>query len=132
MNSAIERLLTLRVKDVMTPSPVHLGLDQTIDEATDTLARHDISGAPVVDADGICVGVISTSDLAGSLYCTSVAEVMSPSPITLSADAPMMDSARRMVREHIHRVVVADDENHATGVITSLDVVAALVKAIAE
>ncbi|MFK7821780.1 MAG: HPP family protein [Planctomycetaceae bacterium] len=132
MNSAIERLLTLRVRDVMTPLPVHLHPDQTIDEATQVLQKNDISGAPVVDGDGVCVGVMSTADLAGGAYCTTVSELMSPSPIALAAETSMMDAARSMVEKHIHRVVVIDNEGHPTGVVTSLDVVASLVNVMNE
>ena len=62
MNSAIERLLNLRVADVMTRSVIQVPAHETMREAAQLLNRHDISGAPVVDEQGRCVGVVSGSD----------------------------------------------------------------------
>ncbi|MCA9197261.1 MAG: CBS domain-containing protein [Planctomycetales bacterium] len=62
MNSAIERLLSLRVQDVMNSQVVPIPDHYTMSEAACLLKQNHISGAPVVDSLGKCVGVISTSD----------------------------------------------------------------------
>jgi CBS domain-containing protein len=64
MNSAIERLLSLRVGDIMNRQVVPIESCATIADAAKTLAEHDITGAPVVDGGGRCVGVLSVTDLA--------------------------------------------------------------------
>ncbi len=55
--------LHLTVGTVMTPFPVVVNLDTPLDEVAELLAQNDITGAPVVDADGLLVGVISQTDL---------------------------------------------------------------------
>ncbi len=141
MNSAIERLLSLRVCDVMNPQVVALSEELSISEATRTLDQEDVRGAPVVNRDGLCVGVLSMADVAlfGRSDCngglaakTTVAEVMSPVVQTISPQAPIMNAARALCREHIHRLVIVDAEKKPVGVLSSLDLVAAMVAAVEE
>jgi CBS domain-containing protein len=54
---------TLLVRDVMTRSVLTVRADWTIEELKGFLIEHGISGAPVVDARGELVGVVSATDL---------------------------------------------------------------------
>jgi len=49
MNSAIERLLSLRVADAMSKDVVRLSPRESMADAAETLVDHHITGAPVVD-----------------------------------------------------------------------------------
>jgi CBS domain-containing membrane protein len=162
MNSAIERLLGLRVADVMSRRVVTVSQSQTLDEASRLLTENQISGLPVVDEFGRCVGVLSASDFVrhrqpratasgldaqahlvrqaspeGPLSIDSessevVSRCMSRGVQPIEGDAPLLSAARMMCAEHIHRLPVVDAQGRPTGVITSLDIVAALVGAIEE
>lgn len=57
-------LTTLRVKDVMTEAILLLRAETSIDDAWEQLHDAGVSGAPVLDAKGKLVGVLSNSDLA--------------------------------------------------------------------
>jgi len=61
-----------------------------------------------------------------------VRQHMSPAPQTIKPDQPLVDAARYMLGEHIHRLVVLDESAHPVGVITSLDLIAALVNSVDE
>lgn len=52
----------LKLRDIMTREVIAVGSDDTLRDAMTVLARHHISGAPVVDR-GRVVGVVSTTDL---------------------------------------------------------------------
>lgn len=52
-------------KDVMTKRVITLSPEMSLREALETLAEEKITGAPVVEADGSPVGVISVNDIAG-------------------------------------------------------------------
>lgn len=163
MNSAIERLLSLRVRDIMNPRVVRLETDMTMSEAAQVLADHEITGAPVVGIDGRCVGVLSSTDFAlrerradddvmprmaselKQLHTGSdkplrvyagpedlVSEHMSPLVQTVNRDATIVAAGRLMCREHIHRAVIVDEDEYPIGVVSSLDLVAAMVAAIEE
>jgi CBS domain-containing protein len=49
--------------DLMTPNPLSISADATVKEAVAFLADNGISAAPVVDASGRAVGVLSQSDV---------------------------------------------------------------------
>jgi len=51
-----------------------------------------------------------------------VQDFMTESPVTVRPSCPVHEVAAIMVDKHIHRVVVADDEDFPIGMITSLDV----------
>jgi CBS domain-containing protein len=54
----------LTAKDVMTRNLVTVQEDTTVRELVTLLAEHEISGAPVIAANGRLVGVVSASDVA--------------------------------------------------------------------
>lgn len=53
----------LTVRDIMSTAVVTVGPDATVRQLARVLADAEISGAPVVDADGTLVGVVSATDL---------------------------------------------------------------------
>ena len=151
MNSAIERLLTLRVVDIMNTSVAVVPYNITMSKAAEVLAEFGITGAPVVDDEGRCIGVLSSTDFAGRARVkhTSAArgadspevalagldqignelveEHMSPMVQTVSEMSPITSAARIMCREHIHRLVIVDDDQRPVGVVSSLDLVASMI-----
>ena len=48
---------------------------------------------------------------------------MSRPPITVLLTTPLVEAARRMVDERVHRVVVVDDEQRPVGVLAAMDFV---------
>jgi CBS-domain-containing membrane protein len=156
MNSAIERLLGLRVEDIMRPSVVTVSANETMESAARRLASHEITGAPVVEESGRCVGVLSGSDFVGrdagfhpsdqmlvkdtlhqpfelrTLANDRVEAHMSPVIQTVAPQATLMQAARMMCAEHIHRLLVLDRESRPVGIVSSLDLVAAMVAAVEE
>jgi CBS domain-containing protein len=57
----------MKVKEIMNPSVVSVSPDETVKAAAEKLAVNGISGAPVVDADGRIVGILSESDILTAL-----------------------------------------------------------------
>ena len=126
----------LRVADLMTIDPVAVSVDASIEEAEELLRHHRISGLPVVDPNGMLVGVISQTDL---LYLAlprvqalirhrsrgiRVGEVMSTPPVTIDSSASLRDAARMMNNERLHRLVAVDAHGRPIGVIAAMDFVA--------
>lgn len=164
MNSAIERLLSLRIEDVMNTQVVQISSTATMREAAAIFDQFDVTGAPVVDESGRCVGILSATDFAmreltrtgpedqlsfgltysvvpqpegGPVQIESVPEDrvshhMSPVVRTIEARTPILQAARVMCQEHIHRLVVLDQRQRAIGIVSSLDLVAAMVAAVEE
>jgi CBS domain-containing protein len=144
MNSAIERLLGLRVSDIMRREAVTASASETMSQAARRLVQYGISGAPVVNDVGECVGVLSAVDFvrrdllrtdataANGHRDESVAAHMSSGAVSISAEASLVDAARAMCLKHVHRLPVLDRSSKVIGVISSLDIVAAVVHAVEE
>jgi CBS-domain-containing membrane protein len=62
MQAATKPFLALTAADVMTAAVTTIPQETALRKAALLLWRSAISGAPVVDQDGACVGVLSSSD----------------------------------------------------------------------
>jgi CBS domain-containing protein len=54
----------LTAKDVMTAELITVAADLTVAEVVELLTENEVSGAPVVDEEGMPIGVVSLSDVA--------------------------------------------------------------------
>lgn len=127
-----ERLL---VADVMTIDPVIVGLDATVEAAETLLGTYRVSGLPVVDGAGHLVGVLSRTDLLleggpilsqllrGRASGLRVGELMSSPPVTISPTATLLVAARVMRDEHVHRLVVVNEQDVPMGILSATDYV---------
>jgi CBS domain-containing protein len=53
----------LTARDIMQTDVITIGPDATVRELADLLAEHEISGVPVVDAEGALVGIVTEGDV---------------------------------------------------------------------
>lgn len=153
------------VRDVVTFDP-RIPLAQ----AAKVLIHEQISGALVVDHKGVCVGVLSVTDVAGaeervaaegekvgassfwqshlalpmSIYEEELAQVrdrlipaaeqpvsrfMTKDIVSVRKDASIRTVIGYMVDALVHRVVVLDEKNCLVGIISTIDVLAAALRA---
>lgn len=128
----VKRLV--RVGNLMSVDPVTIGPDATAAEAERLVKQYRISGLPVV-ADGAVIGVISqtdlltarSSDLIGANWeRVRVRHLMTRPAITVHLATSVERAARLMLDEHIHRVVVVDEEGAPVGVLTTTDLLQAI------
>ena len=127
---------TLTVADIMTLDPVVIRSDAPLEEAERLMGDRHISGLPVVDAFERLVGVISRTDIlddgSASLALLlrrrptglRVGELMTSPAVTTSLSAPLIEAARVMRDNRIHRVVAIDEEGRPVGVLAASDFVA--------
>jgi CBS domain-containing protein len=125
----------------MTPSAFFVTTGHTLSDAARVFAQHHITWAPVVDPNGKCVGVFSMADLlkhdkdTGSLAFDSdepVTAFMTAKIYITSPDALLLEAAAIMSDRHVHRLPVLDREGRLQGVLSTMDVVAALLHAVEE
>jgi CBS domain-containing protein len=131
----------MRVADVMQSNLRVMKGTDSIGEAVSLLAESHVSGVPILDDHGRLVGVLSSSDILNVLAehqdpearekvfeGTMVQEVMTPRPQTINPGADVKDAAQRMLYLEVHRLFV-EDEGRLVGVITTTDLVRAVVAA---
>lgn len=124
------------VGQLMTDEPIVATSDLPLSDAAAILDFYRISGLPVVDWDGVLVGVITKTDLlraraSEELWSVwadlTVRDVMTAPVLSVTADVALDEAARLMETNEIHRLVVTS-EDHATpvGVLTVTDLVHAM------
>ncbi len=157
-------------EQLMNCELVKLRPDMLMSDAAAVLLKHQISGAPVVGDNGVCVGVLSAADfvkveesvaderrrfaessfwnsnlvLPENVYAAKLAEVrdklipaaehmvaqvMTRDLVTVSLYSPLATIMQRMVDGHIHRVFVLDSDDRLVGIVSSNDILTALLQA---
>lgn len=142
----------MKIAELMSTELVTASPDMSLKEAARRLAGHGVSGLPVVDADGMVVGVLSEADvvakevdrrrasgnalirlLEGPLLderfdAVTVGEAMSGPPVVIRADKEVADAAARMLSEGINRLPVVDGDGRLVGIVTRADLVRAFAR----
>jgi len=124
----------LRIRDIMSRNVYTVEADAAAEEAAWGLTRRHIGGAPAVDGAGNLVGVLSTSDLTNPEPAQwirgqpTVGDLMNPDVISLYADDPAMAAVNEMANRGLHRIVVLGSDSKLVGIVTPMDVVAALAR----
>jgi CBS domain-containing protein len=125
------------VEDVMTPDPILVRADEPLQVAARILEENEISGVPVVDEDDALVGVLAESDLVRARATEhlwsrwpglTVRHLMHSPALTADRSMTIEEAAIMMERAHVHRlVVVAEDQQTPIGIISTSDIVRAMV-----
>ncbi len=142
-----------RVGEIMTRDVVVVGADDSLQDVARLMARHRVSGFPVVQG-GRVVGVISEGDLVrrfralrvplfvdvlggvfplGSLAevertlreiaSVKVSDLMSRPAVTARPEWTLQRASEEMVRRRINRLPVVDEEGRLVGIVTRVDLV---------
>ncbi len=122
-----------RVKDFMTTDPVTLTPDMDIHRAMKILLEREISGAPVLDAQGGLVGILSTKDCLKVAFSASyhrewggpVSEFMSSEVQTIESDTDIVEAAELFLKVRYRRFPVVTN-GRLDGLISRYDVLRAL------
>jgi CBS domain-containing protein len=110
------------VGEVMATRPITVAVDAGLAEAAGLLERHQVSGLPVLDADGRLAGVISDTDLLRARttdylwarwQSLRVRQLMTTPALTIGRGESLAAAARRMERHRVGRLVVVADEDPA-------------------
>lgn len=67
IRETLDRIGKIKVQNIMTPNPITVPWDFTVEEAAEVLLKNKISGIPVTGPKGDVVGVITQSDICNVL-----------------------------------------------------------------
>ena len=141
------------VRDVMTAPVVTVRDNTSFKEIVRTLAEHQISAVPVLDAADHLVGIVSEADLlpkqeyqdepaAFSLLMSRAEQVsrlkavadtagqlMTAPVVTVRADQTVVDAARLMDRKQLKRLPVLDAHGEPAGMVSRVDLLTVFLRA---
>lgn len=139
--------------DLMSRDVVLVPHEMSLQGAAHLLSRSHVSGAPVVDESGRCIGVLSTTDFlhwvengnarqkpsesvchAWQIFgdeaspTDTVGRFMTADPVMAAPGASIGAIAQMMLDARIHRVIVVDRDEHPIGIVSSTDVLAVVAR----
>jgi CBS-domain-containing membrane protein len=160
VNATLKRpFLALTAADLMSADVVMVPRAMCLQTAAHLLSESHVSGAPVVNEAGQCIGVLSTTDFmhwvghgercaarpdcspsrsfhsawqvvdVDALPMDAVGSYMTANPVMVPPNTPIDELARMMTDAHIHRLIVVDATSRPLGIVSSTDVVAAVANA---
>ena len=158
MVGASKSLMALCAADIMSGTIVAIPRQMSLQDAAGVLSRASVTGAPVVDDTGCCIGVLSATDFMHAVesdrrprhipngksnaICHSwqipetkpaphgcAEEYMTKNPVLVTPATPIGELARIMMDAHIHRIIVVEKTGgRPIGIVSSTDILAALAR----
>jgi CBS domain-containing membrane protein len=128
----------MRVRDLMTPGVFAVGIEDDLETVTNLMDDRSIRHAPVVDAAGNLVGLVTQRDVLrtglsgqGQLppeaerqarLHVNVGEIMIPDVVTARPDQDIRDAARIMLENKFGCLPVVENQR-LVGIVTESDFV---------
>ncbi|UCD13170.1 MAG: CBS domain-containing protein [Thermoplasmatales archaeon] len=117
----------MQVKDVMSKQLVVGYLPGTIKDALKILAKHNVSGMPILKKDTKrVVGVVTRNDIFKNPDEKQLALIMSSDPVVINKDSEIEDAARLLYEKRIHGLPVVDKRKNLAGIISPTDILKVL------
>jgi len=113
--------------DIMTSKVCTIRPEASAQEIAQLLYRERISGAPVVDAEGRIIGIITEADIISKVdrEGLSVGDIMSHEVISVEEETPVNEIAALLTERKIKRVPVVCD-GKLVGIVSRADIVHAV------
>jgi IMP dehydrogenase len=113
-----------RSESGMIVNPVTIPYNRLVSDALQVMERFKISGVPVVDENGLLVGIITNRDLRfETRFDVPVSEVMTPQPLVTVPVGTTLEEAKVKLQKHrIEKLLVVDEQGLLKGLITVKDI----------
>lgn len=117
----------MKVESAMSKELIVGYVPGTIREALKTLAKHNVSGMPILKKDTKKVaGVLTRSDIFKNPDEEQIALIMSSKPFTVIKDENLSAAAKLLYEHRIHGLPVIDKRKNLVGIISPTDILTAL------
>lgn len=114
-----------RAESGMIIDPVTLGKDAIVGDALDMMKEYSIGGIPVVDADGVLVGIVTNRDLRFERNMSRpIDEVMTKENLITTTEVSDIAKTEDVLQQYrIEKLPVVDDGGKLVGLITYKDLI---------
>ena len=123
----------MRIRDLYSPGAQVARPDQALAEAARTMLESHVGALMVVETGGSVrrpIGILTDRDivrgqlrLSADLFCLTVGDVMTPDPLTISADAGATEAIESLHARGVRRAPVVDRAGNLLGVVTLDDLI---------
>lgn len=136
---------SMTLRNIMTQEVVTVSAGAPLEAVWELLRRHRIRGVPVVDAERRVIGMVAIADFlkqANWRMCItlvqrlkllfkrspkiSAGEIMTAPAITVAEATPLTETFRIFAQRGINHLPVVDSDQRLIGIVTRLDLLAAL------
>ena len=113
-----------RSENGVITNPIYLTQDATLGDAEALMNKYRISGVPIVDEDGLLIGIITNRDMkfesdSGRL----IGEVMTKDNLVTGLEGTTLDEAKRILQRHrIEKLPIVNRSGKLKGLITIKDI----------
>ncbi|EDM43159.1 putative inosine-5'-monophosphate dehydrogenase [unidentified eubacterium SCB49] len=113
-----------RAESGMIQDPVTLHKENTVGDAQSTMREYSIGGIPIIDKDGLLVGIVTNRDLRFEKnYSRKLSEIMTVENLVTTAHGTSLKEAELILQENkIEKLPVVDDSGKLLGLITFRDI----------
>jgi CBS domain-containing protein len=143
----------MKIREIMSSEVVTVSTDTSLKEVAEVLAERRISGLPVVDGDGVVVGVVSEADILFKergpstrrgvfawlldrygvegqlkLEARTAGEAMTSPALVIHPDRLVPEAAHIMLDRRVNRLPVVDGLGKLAGIVTRSDLVRAFAR----
>src|SRR5574344_1001208 len=108
----------------MIIDPITIKPEQTLQDAEDIMATYKISGVPVVDDNGILVGILTNRDMRFTKdYRFKVYEKMTKMPLVTAVEGTTLEHAAEIMHQNkIEKLPIVNKDHNLIGLITIKDI----------
>jgi CBS domain-containing protein len=96
------------------------------------IVENRVSAIPIVDQQGMPVGVVSESDLLLKVGGSVASDVMTSPAITVALHTGVSEAASSMREKNVRRLVVVDQRGRIAGIVSRSDLLRALLQSTEE
>lgn len=149
-------MITMKIRDVMTSEVITVAPETPLKDVAHLMIDHAVSGIPVVDHEGVVIGVVSEADLlvkergverihrrplAGLIGDSKTtreqrdkvnaglaSQAMTSPAITIAPDRPLREAADLMIERRVNRLPVVGPDGALLGIVTRADIVRAFTR----
>ena len=114
-----------RVLDIMDRQVVSIGQDVEIITAAKKLLKGETNHLPVIDTDGVLVGIVTTFDISKAVANPGkahlVKDIMKKKVITTTPDEAVDIAVQKLERNNISALPVVDGDHHVIAMLTAMN-----------
>ena len=114
-----------RIFDIMDRRVISIGENEEIRTAAQTLLKGETNHLPVINHEGLLVGIVTTYDISKAVAnpgkALYVRDIMKKKVVTTTPEEPVDIAVQKLERHNISAMPVVDREMHVVAMLTAID-----------